>query len=131
MDPCPRDQFLAPTGAQEMLVSVRPVQVCLELSIFIVLTQILEKLSLSSLLAFFSSFSSLLAFFSSLNYLLALSLSSLYFLSTLFQLFLAPTGAQEVLIFVSLFQTCLEQSNSKQSIKIRVIQSEPKILRLV
>ena len=63
--------------------------------------------------------------------------------------FLAPTGAQEMLIFIHMFvrsvQVCLkqsififlgqqalrEQSESNQSLKIRVIQSEPKILRLV
>ena len=63
---------------------------------------------------------------------------------------LAPTGAQEMLMFVRSVQTCLEQSififlgqrsiravreredsESNQSIQIKVIQSEPKILRLV
>ena len=54
-----------------------------------------------------------------------------------------PTGAQEMLISVCSVQTCQEQSifvgqravreqsESTQSFEIRVIQSEPKILRLV
>ena len=38
-----RSTFLAPIGAQEMLMSVRPVQVCLEQSIFIILAQIFKQ----------------------------------------------------------------------------------------
>ena len=60
--------------------------------------------------------------------------------------FLAPTGAQEMLMFVLMAKVCLieqsififlgqrslrKQSGNIKSIEIRVIQSEPKILRLV
>ena len=52
-------QFLAPSGAQEMLMFVRLVQVCLELSIFIILSQVSLR-SLSGLFQVPLSFQTLL-----------------------------------------------------------------------